>query len=325
MYNKALKQIAAGEELSFAAALQLASAARESDDSLRQLLAAADRLRRRQHGASFDLCSIINARSGKCSENCKFCAQSAHYDVAVENYNLVDGEKAVALALENEAAGVKRFSLVTAGHHVSSRDLQSQFAPLYRQLRQQTAMSLCASMGFLTKERAELLFAMGVRRYHCNLEACRSYFPEVCTTHSWEEKVETLQIARAAGMELCSGGILGIGESFRQRLELAFELRQLGVDSVPLNILMPIKNTPFAALIPISKRDVLIAVAMFRLILPDAVIRIAGGRNHLGNEQSRFFTSGANGAIVGNYLTTSGNGLAEDIAMFHSLGFDLGR
>ncbi len=325
MYNKAFEQIVAGEELSFAAALQLASAARESDDDLRQLLAVADRLRRRQHGASFDLCSIVNARSGKCSENCKFCAQSAHYDVAVENYNLVDGEKAVALALENEAVGVRRFSLVTAGHHVSSKDLQSQFAPLYLQLQQQTAMSLCASMGFLTRERAALLFTMGVRRYHCNLEACKSYFPEVCTTHSWEEKVKTLQIARAAGMELCSGGILGIGESFRQRLELAFELRQLGVDSVPLNILMPIKNTPFAALTPISKRDVLIAVAMFRLILPDAVIRIAGGRNHLGDKQSRFFTSGANGAIVGNYLTTSGNGLVEDIAMFHSLGFDLGR
>ncbi len=325
MYKKALEQIAGKEELAFDSALELAAAARRDEENFQQLLLAADELRRRRHGASFDLCSIINARSGKCSENCKFCAQSAHYDVAVESYTLVDEEEAVALAHENEAAGVGRFSLVTAGHHVSRRDLENQFAPLFSSLQRQTAMSLCASMGFLTKERAALLFSLGVRRYHCNLEACKSYFPEVCTTHSWEEKVQTLEIARAAGMELCSGGILGIGESFRQRLELAFELRQLKVDSVPLNILMPIKNTPFASLTPISRRDVLIAVAMFRLILPDAVIRIAGGRNHLGGEQSLLFTSGANGAIVGNYLTTSGNGLGEDIAMLHSLGFDLGR
>ncbi len=325
MYKKALEQITAGEQLSFSSAVELASAARKSEENLEQLLTAADELRRKLHGVSFDLCSIVNARSGKCSENCRFCAQSAHYDVEVESYRVVDEARVAALADENEMFGVRRFSLVTAGHHVSRQDLQQYFSPLFAQLRQNTTMSLCASMGFLTRERAALLFSMGVRRYHCNLESSRSYFPQVCTTHSWEEKVETLEIARAAGMELCSGGIFGIGESFHQRLELAFELRQLGVDSVPLNILMPIKNTPFASLEPISKTDVLIAAAMFRLILPTAVIRIAGGRNHLGKEQTRLFTSGVNGAIVGNYLTTSGNGLAEDIRMLLSLGFDLSR
>lgn len=303
----------------------LACAAREDKGNLLHLLEAADDLRQRLHGSHFDLCSIINARSGKCSENCKFCAQSAHYNVEVETYNLVDGEKAVALARENEEAGVGRFSLVTAGHHVSEKDLREQFAPIYSQLQQERKISLCASMGFLTKGRAEILYSLGVRRYHCNLETCRSYFPEVCTTHTWEQKVETLKIARAAGMNICSGGILGLGESFQQRLELAFELRELDVGSVPINILMPIEKTPFAGLEPISKEDVLIAVAMFRLILPKAVIRIAGGRNHLGMEQSRFFTAGANGAIVGNYLTTSGSGLTEDIAMLHSLGFELGE
>lgn len=325
MHKKIIETIAAGGELSFDQALEFASAARDHEETLQQLLTGADQIRRQLHGADFDLCSIVNARSGKCSENCKFCAQSAHYDVAVETYNLVDGEKAVVLAHENEEAGVGRFSLVTAGHHVTGKDLREQFAPIYARLQQETAMSLCASMGFLTRERAGFLYSMGVRRYHCNLETCRSYFPEVCTTHTWEEKVETLRIARAAGMELCSGGILGLGESFRQRLELAFELRELKVDSVPLNILMPIANTPFAKLEPLSETDVLIAVAMFRLILPEAVIRIAGGRNHLGERQARFFTSGANGAIVGNYLTTSGNGLAEDIAMLRSLGFDVGK
>ncbi len=325
MYKKVLQQIVAGEPLCFDAAVELASAAKESEENLQQLLATADELRQKLHGSSFDLCSIVNARSGKCSENCKFCAQSAHYDVEVESYDVVDLGKVSALAYENEMFGVRRFSLVTAGHHVSSKDLEQHFSPLFTHLQQNTSMSLCASMGFLTKERAELLYAFGVRRYHCNLEACSSYFPEVCTTHSWEEKVETLKIARAAGMELCSGGILGIGESLKQRLELAFELRELGVESVPINILMPIKNTPFATISPIAKDDVLIAAAMFRLILPTAVIRIAGGRNHLGSEQRRLFTSGINGAIVGNYLTTSGSGLAEDVRMLLSLGFELTR
>ncbi len=323
MYRDAIAKILAGQLLSFTEALALALAARKSDDRLRELLVSADRLRREVFGAAFDLCSIINARSGKCSENCKFCAQSAHYDVEVETYNLVDRDRAVALARENEREGVGRFSLVTAGHHVSKKDLQEQFSPIYRSLGRKTAMSLCASMGFLTPERAELLRSMGVSRYHCNLETCRSYFPQVCTTHTWEQKVETLKVALAAGMELCCGGILGLGESFQQRLELAFELRELDVQSVPLNILMPIARTPFATIKPISRKDVLIAVAMFRLIMPKAVIRIAGGRNHLGHEQSRLFTSGANGAIVGNYLTTSGRGLTEDIVMFRKLGFEL--
>ncbi len=323
MYKEALEQIAGGDELSFDAAMELALAARERDDNFYQLLAAADELRSRLHGSSFDLCSIVNARSGKCSENCKFCAQSAHYNVGVESYDVVDADTVSSLAYENEMFGVKRFSLVTAGHHVSREDLQQHFAPLFALLRQRTSMSLCASMGFLTRERAALLFSMGVRRYHCNLEACKGYFPKVCTTHSWEEKVETLSIARNAGMELCSGGILGIGESFRQRLELAFELRALGVNSVPINILMPIKNTPFASLEAISVKDALIAIAMFRFILPQAVIRIAGGRNHFANEQDRLFTSGINGAIVGNYLTTSGNGLIDDLKRLLSLGFDI--
>lgn len=315
MMKKYLERLLQGYNLEYEEAFVLAAATPAP-----MLFQAADELRRRLHHDSFDLCSIINARSGKCTEDCKFCAQSACYETAIDTYELVDAAKAVAQARENEAHGVRRFSLVTAGRTVSDRQLTG-FGEIYRQLQDETGLALCASMGFLTAEKARRLKEMGVARYHCNLEASRSFFPQVCSTHSWQEKVETLKTAREAGLELCSGGIIGMGENLRQRLELAFELRELGVLSIPLNILTPIPNTPFADLKPLSLDEVLTCVAMFRLINPKAVIRMAGGRMLLAEEQYRCFTSGANGAIVGNYLTTVGNTLEEDLQMLRALGF----
>jgi len=315
--KKVLQQILSGKNLQFAEAMALVQQAEPTE-----LFQAADELRRKLHSNRLDLCSIVNAKSGTCSEDCKFCAQSSHYDVEVASYEVVDREKAVFLAKENEQHGVQRFSLVTAGRTVAEKNLE-EFRYIYQQLRQETKLSFCASMGFLTKEKARQLKDMGVTRYHCNLETARSYFPEVCTTHTWDEKVATIKIAQDAGLEVCSGGIIGMGESLAQRLKMAFELRELGILSIPLNILTPIKDTPFADLTPLSVGEVLTCVAMFRLINPLAIIRLAGGRNLLGDEQHRCFTSGANGSIVGNYLTTIGNSLTEDIAMFRSLGFDL--
>jgi len=315
--EKYMNQVLAGRDLEFVEALELA---REAEPA--ELYQAADELRQRLHKNSLDLCSIVNAKSGKCSEDCKFCAQSSHYDVEVINYDVVDVVQAIALAKENELHGVQRFSLVTAGRSVSEKHLE-EFRKLYQRLKEETDLSFCASMGFLTPEKAAKLKEMGVTRYHCNLETSRSYFPQVCTSHTWDEKVATIKIAREAGMEVCSGGIIGMGESLEQRLELAFELRELGVLSIPLNILTPIKETPFADLEPLSVAEVLTCVAMFRFINPMAVIRLAGGRNLLGEDQRRCFTGGANGAIVGNYLTTVGNSLNEDIEMFRALGFDV--
>lgn len=315
--EKYKNKILAGHNLEFSEALELATAA----DSAK-LYQAADELRQKLHRNRLDLCSIINAKSGKCSEDCKFCAQSSHYDVEVVTYDTVDVVKAVALAQENELHGVQRFSLVTAGRSVSEKNLE-EFRRIYLQLQDQTKLALCASMGFLTPEKALKLKEMGVSRYHCNLETCRSFFPQVCTTHTWDEKVATIKIARDAGLDICSGGIIGLGESLEQRLELAFELRELEVLSIPLNILTPIKETPFADIEPLSVAQVLTCVAMFRFINPMAVIRLAGGRNLLGEEQQKCFSAGANGAIVGNYLTTIGNKLTEDITMFRALGFDV--
>ncbi len=315
--EKYKNKVLAGQDLNFGEALELATTADPAE-----LYQAADQLRQKLHKHSLDLCSIVNAKSGKCSEDCKFCAQSAHYDVEVVTYDTIDIEKALVLAKENELHGVQRFSLVTAGRSVSEKNLE-EFRLIFQQLQEQTKLSLCASMGFLTPEKAGRLKEMGVSRYHCNLETSRSFFPRVCTTHTWDEKVATIKIARDAGMDICSGGIIGLGESLAQRLELAFELRELEVLSIPLNILTPIKETPFADIKPLSVAEVLTCVAMFRFINPMAVIRLAGGRNLLGEEQPKCFTSGANGAIVGNYLTTIGNNLTEDIAMFRALGFDV--
>ncbi len=317
MIEKYVDQVLAGHDLEFGDALELAM---EADPA--ELYQAADELRQKLHKNSLDLCSIVNAKSGKCSENCKFCAQSSHYNVEVATYDVVDVAKAVALAKENEQLGVQRFSLVTAGRTVSEKHLE-EFRLIYRRLQEETQLSLCASMGFLTPEKALKLKEMGVTRYHCNLETSRSFFPKVCTSHTWDEKVATIKIAREAGLEVCSGGIIGMGESLEQRLELAFELRELAILSIPLNILTPIKETPFADIKPLSVAEVLTCVAMFRFINPVAVIRLAGGRNLLGEQQRRCFTAGANGAIVGNYLTTVGNSLREDIEMFRALGFDV--
>jgi biotin synthase len=188
-----------------------------------------------------------------------------------------------------------------------------------------TSLLFCASAGLLDEEIADGLYAAGVRRYHCNLEASRDFFPKVCTTHTWEEKVESLELARQTGMSLCSGGIIGMGEAMADRINMAFELRELAVKSIPINILTAIPGTPLAELTPLTPDEVLTTVALFRFINPEAVIRMAGGRQQLGEEQYQCFTAGANGAIVGNFLTTTGSGIAEDLQHLSAMGFTFDR
>ncbi len=319
MLKQIMQLVRGGGAISFEQAVYLATHVAPQD-----VFKSADQLRREFHNDNLDLCSIVNAKSGKCSEDCKFCAQSSWYDVALETYETVETKTALEMAQENEEHGVKRFSLVTAGRTVTDRQLEI-FGQMYKDLASNTGLSFCASMGLLTKEKAEKLKSFGVSRYHCNLEASKSYFPKVCTTHTWEEKVQSIRFAQEAGLDVCSGGIIGMGESLEQRIELAFELRELGVLSIPLNILTPIPNTPFADIEPITLSEVLTCVAIFRFVNPQAVIRLAGGRGMMGIEQAQCFTSGANGAIVGNYLTTAGNNLKQDIEMFRKLGFNVDK
>jgi biotin synthase len=316
MIAQCLEGIEKGEDITFEQAWELAATARPEE-----LFRAADTVRRRIHGDVFDLCSIINARSGRCSEDCRFCAQSGRYGTDIETYDIIGSDEALIQGRDNDIHGVRRFSLVTAGRTATRQQLE-EYGKIYRELRLQTGLKLCASMGLLTREKADLLRSSGVERYHCNLEACRNFFPKVCTTHTWDEKVETIRIAREAGMEVCSGGIIGMGETLKDRLELAFELRELEVLSIPINILTPIANTPFENLRPLPLSEILTCIALFRFINPRAVIRLAGGRSRMGAKQYRCFSSGANGAIVGNYLTTAGNSLDEDLLAIRDLGFN---
>jgi biotin synthase len=315
LITSCLESIERGIDITFDQAMELAATARPQE-----LFQVADTVRRKFHGDSFDLCSIINARSGRCSEDCRFCAQSGHYETDIETYDIIGSDEALVQGRDNDIHGVRRFSLVTAGRTATRQQLE-EYGNIYRELRQQTDLKLCASMGLLTREKADLLRSYGVERYHCNLEASRNFFPKVCTTHTWDEKVETIRIAREAGMEICSGGIIGMGETLRDRIELAFELRELGVLSIPINMLTPIADTPFENLPSLPLSEILTCIALFRLVNPRSVIRLAGGRSRMGVEQYQCFSSGANGAIVGNYLTTAGNNLEEDLVMIRRLGF----
>jgi len=319
LIRTAYEQVIAGDQVDRETARKLVAC-----PDRQALLERADALRRHFHGDRFHLCSIINARSGNCSENCLFCAQSARYRTGVDTYTIIARDRALRIARDNDVHGVDRLSLVTSGHSVNEQTL-SQLALLYKEMRKETAMDCCASMGFLDPDRAEQLRAMGVSRYHCNLEASQASFPKICTSHSWHEKVETLQIAQRVGMSLCSGGIIGMGESMDERIALALELRSLGIKSIPVNILTPIAGTPLADLQPLALEEVLTTLALFRFINPEAVIRMAGGRQQLGKDQYQCFAAGANGAIVGNFLTTTGSSIVRDLEALKAMGFTFKR
>ncbi len=317
LLNQITERLLSTGEITPAEALRLLNEA-----PLDGLLEAADRLRLHFAGDRIDTCSIMNARSGRCSENCKWCSQSAHHRAAIEVYPLASPDQVMRHADDNASKGVARFSLVTSGRALSNEETE-RCAEYYRAIaRRHPNLGLCASMGLLDRNQLETLRRAGVTRYHCNLETAPSHFPALCTTHTVEQKLQTLRWARESGMELCSGGILGMGESAEQRLELAFALRDLGVDSIPLNVLNPIPGTPLEGTPPLTHEELLRSFALFRLIHPRAVIRFAGGRTLLPVEvQERALRGGINGAIVGDLLTTLGQSVAEDRALFTRLGF----
>ena len=292
------------------------------ETDLEELCRAADQIRRALCGDRGELCTIVNGRSGRCSEDCRFCAQSCHYHTGAEEYPFLPVQEIVEEGKRNEAAGVHRYSIVTAGRGLHGRELDHALEA-YRRLGAETGLALCASHGLQSVEEFQAMREAGVTRYHANLETSRRNFPNICTTHTYEDKLENIRRAQAAGLEVCSGGILGMGETWEDRLDMALDLSELGVVSIPLNLLTPIPGTPLEEAEPLTEGDVFRSVAIFRLLNPTAWIRMAAGRRRFADGGRKLFWCGANAAITGDMLTTTGTGIAEDRTMLAQLGYEI--
>ncbi|MDO4478092.1 MAG: biotin synthase BioB [Lachnospiraceae bacterium] len=290
---------------------------------LEELGQGADMIREHFVGDRVDLCSIINGRSGRCPEDCKYCAQSAHNHTECAVYDFLPKEKILEACKQHEKEGVHRFSIVTAGKALTGEEFD-QAIDAYETMRDECEIDLCASMGFLSREQLKRLHEAGVTHYHHNIETSRRHFPDICTTHTYDMKIETLKMIKEEGMGICSGGIIGMGETWEDRLDMAISLAEIGVDSIPLNALMPVKGTPFENYESLSEADILRTIAFFRYINPAANIRLAAGRALMENDGEKAFRFGASATITGNMLTTAAKAtISSDKDMFKRLGRDV--
>lgn len=287
--------------------------------NLMDLCKNANRIRSELCGNHVDLCSIINGRSGKCSENCKFCAQSVHHCTTIDSYEFLDESKIIDECHYNESKGVHRFSIVTAGRTLSESDFNKALSA-YRKMNSEK-IKLCASHGFLTDKQFRQLCESGVSRYHCNIETSERFFPQICTTHTYTDKIACIKRAKENGLSVCSGGIIGMGETWTDRIDMALSLAELEIHSIPINFLIPIKSTPLENAKKLTENDILRTVAIFRFINPTACIRLAAGRNLIENSGEKLFRAGANAAITGDMLTTTGSTIESDIKMLAEIGF----
>lgn len=308
------KKVLEGEQITKKEALAL------YDAPLEELCGTADEIRKHFCGNGFDICTIINGKSGRCPENCKYCAQSAYYHTGAGEYPLLGKEEILSQAKYNADRGVLRYSIVTSGRALDDLEIDAMCEAI-REIKSRIKIEVCVSFGLLTKEQFERVKEAGATRVHNNLETSRRYFPNVCTTHTFEDKLNAIRAAKAAGLAVCSGGIMGLGESGEDRIDMAFTLRELGVKSVPVNMLSPIAGTPYEKNPWLTVSDMRRIAAVYRFILPDASIRLAGGRGLLEDKGESCFRSGANAAISGDMLTTSGYTIESDLEMIHRLGY----
>lgn len=292
--------------------------------NLQELCEGANEIRETLCGNHIDLCTIINGRSGKCSENCKFCAQSGHHCTGVNEYDFLDEDTIIQDCKKNACQGVHRYSIVTAGRTLSNEDFDKAIST-YSRMNNECDIELCASHGLLSTEQFQKLWDSGVRMYHSNIETSKRNFPNICTTHSYDDKIACIKRAKSVGFRICSGGIIGMGETWEDRIDMAISLSELEVDSIPINVLMPIKGTPLENQPPISVEDILRTIAIFRYINPIVDVRLAGGRSSMEYSGKVAFLSGANATITGDMLTTSGNNIQDDLKMLSEMGFDISK
>lgn len=307
-------KIIGGYEISREEAAELLSADTE------ELCACADEIRRRMRGDTFDMCAIINGKSGRCSENCKYCAQSARYNADTDEYPLLPAEEIVRGAVDNYRRGVLRYSIVCSGKRLSDAEVEKMCEAI-RAIKNACGISVCVSFGLLDEKAFRALKEAGADRAHNNLETSRRNFPNVCTTHTYDDKLKAVKAAKAAGLEVCSGGIFGLGETMEDRIDMAFAARELEISSVPINMLNPIPNTPYANNKILTNEEMARSAAIFRFILPGAFIRLAGGRGLLEDKGEKCFRSGANAAITGDMLTTAGISVETDMELMNRLGY----
>lgn len=286
------------------------------------LVARAGAARVRDRGLLVDPCAIVNAKSGDCGQDCAFCAQSSRSTAAIEKYPLLDGGRLYAAAAVAADLGANRFSVVTSGRAVRRPAELAVIADLFRRIGRELPVTACASLGLLEREALARLVDAGMTRYHHNLECAESFFARICSTREWRASLDTIEAARSLGLELCVGGIFGLGESVEQRVELLEAIRATGAESAPLNFLHPIPGTPLAGVADLTPLDCVKIVAVARLMMPDREVRVCGGREHnLRDLQAFLLAAGADGLMVGGYLTTRGRTVADDLQMIADAGF----
>jgi biotin synthase len=294
-----------------------------SHESYDDLLYWANTLRKAHFGSKVKVCSIVPGRLGGCTQDCAFCAQSVHYDTAVDKTpRVLSDEEILAGAKEAVDKGVSNFGIVYSGRKVSDNEIR-RLIDLTRHIKAECGIGVCMGLGILSDQAIQSLAEAGVQRFNHNLETSRRHFPEIVSTHTYQDRVRTIQSALKAGLGVCAGGIFGIGETEADRIDMALELRQLGVDMVPMNFLHPIAGTPLGGIETLAPREILRIVALYRFILPRTHLKVAGGRVlNLRDAQSWIFYAGCTGIISGNYLTTAGRAVEDDMQMLADLGLE---
>lgn len=286
---------------------------------LEELISRANEVRKKCIGNKLELCNILNARSGLCSEDCKFCAQSARHHADISTYPLKGKKEIVEAAQRAKAIGAEKFGIVTSGNRLTGREV-GMVAQAISEIKAGIGIAVCASLGAMEKSQLQLLKEAGLSRYHHNIETSQRFYPSIVSTHSFDERINTINSAKQLGLEVCSGGIIGMGETWQDRIDMAYTLKGLDVDSIPINILIPIKGTPLESASPVPLDDAIKTICIFRIILEDKSIKIAAGRETtFKDSQLTAFIAGANGMLIGGYLTVKGAGLDADYALIKEI------